>query len=43
MHCGVLLGRAEMMDDVMVKIVNDAAPDMKPWPEKVTVSYSYSN
>eukprot|EP01038_Epipyxis_sp_PR26KG_P007430 gene7430-10126_t len=38
--CGVTIGRCELLDDFMVKIINQVNPsDPNPWPENVTLMY----
>jgi D-lactate dehydrogenase (cytochrome) len=40
LNCGVTIGRCEMMDDVMVKVINSQGADpAQHWPEKVTLMY----
>lgn len=36
---GVTLGRAELMDDTMVNILNKSNPSDQSWPEKVTLLF----
>ena len=36
---GVAVGRCELLDDVMVKIVNDTSAGTAPWPVKTTLMF----
>lgn len=35
----VTIGRCELLDDTMIKIINKANPSMKPWKETTTLLY----
>ena len=39
LNCGVTVGRCELLDDTMVKIINNANPTMKQWDESTTLMY----
>ncbi len=41
LNCGVTIGRCEMLDDTMVKLINQANPSnpLGPWPENTTLLY----
>ena len=39
LNCGVTVGRCELLDDTMVKIINNANPTMKKWDESTTLMY----
>jgi len=38
LNCGVTIGRCEMLDDEMMKVVNAANSNLQ-WPEKFTLLY----
>lgn len=41
LNCGITVGRCELLDDAMVKVINQANPQnpLGPWPEHTTLMY----
>jgi D-lactate dehydrogenase (cytochrome) len=39
LNCGVVVGRCELLDDEMIKIINFTNPSIDDWPEYTTLMY----